>query len=48
MARQEGAGGLAGVPDTGGPYFVRAEDLQGVAGRQLQLNQFLILCFNHL
>lgn len=31
-----------------GPYLVGAEDLQGVAGRQLQLNQFLILCFNHL
>lgn len=32
----------------GGPYFVDGEDLQGVPGGQLQLDQFLIPCFNRL
>lgn len=32
----------------GGPYFVDVEDMHGVPGGQLQLDQFLIPCFNRL
>lgn len=40
--------GPQGPGQQGGPYFVCIEDLQGVSTCQLQLYQFLILCFNGL